>query len=139
MSQQRDADITPIAAIALFQEAADCDPTDPSLLSNISAAHYEAGQYGEAVRFVEQALELLADDDEAEPQRQKLYGRAFRSLMCSWSLEEAEMYANKVADEKQRASHLTELDSIRPFALSPEKKKATQVKVIGVPRYKTRL
>lgn len=92
------------------------------------------------MRAAEQALELIADvGNEAEPQRQKLYGRLFRSLMSSWSIDEAEKYARRVVADKQRADHLAELDTIRPFVLSAEKKAAVTAKLVDVPRYVTPL
>lgn len=54
------------SAIKYYQEASKACPSDPTPLSNLSAALYETGQYGRCILEIETALRLAASNNNAD-------------------------------------------------------------------------
>lgn len=71
------------AAIEAYKEAAFLAPEDYAPLSNMSAVHFEMGQYNQAVEYAEEALQLLRSEPDDGPKKQKLHARIAKSLLYS--------------------------------------------------------
>jgi len=54
-----------LEAIEKYQQAAQLMPGDATPLGNLSAAHYEIGQYSQCIASAEKALEVLHETPEA--------------------------------------------------------------------------
>ncbi|EGG03340.1 uncharacterized protein MELLADRAFT_65695 [Melampsora larici-populina 98AG31] len=59
-------------AIVAYKVAAALVPSDPTPLSNLSAATFELGDYEKSIQFSNQALALLEKEADTDPRKQKL-------------------------------------------------------------------
>ena len=64
----------------MYKQASDLDPTDPTLLSNLSAALYELGMYELCIQATLKALKLVKAETEAL--KPKLTVRMVKSFLC---------------------------------------------------------
>ncbi|KAI0121408.1 hypothetical protein F4776DRAFT_215256 [Hypoxylon sp. NC0597] len=77
-------------AIRAYKQAASLVPSDPSVLSNLSAANFEVGESSEWVNSAAKALSLLKDELGATAARQRLLIRQAKIYLHLSRLEEAE-------------------------------------------------
>ncbi|CAJ2505393.1 Uu.00g127870.m01.CDS01 [Anthostomella pinea] len=76
-------------AIRAYTEASQLDPSDPSPLSNLSAACFEAGNYSECIAFAEKAVDCLSEAQGGDPRVQKLRLRMAKAYIHLSSIEPA--------------------------------------------------
>ncbi|EGG07424.1 uncharacterized protein MELLADRAFT_85823 [Melampsora larici-populina 98AG31] len=62
-------------AIVAYKLAATLVPSDPTPLSNLSAAAFETGDYAKSVQYSTEALALLEQDPDDDPRKHKLLTR----------------------------------------------------------------
>ncbi|KAI0385283.1 hypothetical protein F5Y04DRAFT_245462 [Hypomontagnella monticulosa] len=73
-----------------YQAAANLAPSDPSPLSNLSAAAFETGKYAECVEFATRALDLLKVDPATSNTRRKLLARQAKAYCQLSNLNKAQ-------------------------------------------------
>lgn len=59
-------------AIEAYKRASTLAPSDPTPLSNLSAATFEAGDYEKSLKYSTEAMALLKDEADDDPRKQKL-------------------------------------------------------------------
>ncbi|KAI1139797.1 hypothetical protein F5Y05DRAFT_380108 [Hypoxylon sp. FL0543] len=108
-------------AARAYEKAASLDPSDPSPLSNLSAANFEAGKYSECVGFAAKALGLLKDDVGTAAVRQRLLIRQAKSYLHLSRLGEAEKLSDQLSPGKETEDLCSLLEGSREFtAFSPQ-------------------
>ncbi|KAI1381367.1 hypothetical protein F4677DRAFT_123212 [Hypoxylon crocopeplum] len=77
-------------AVKAYEKAAQLVPSDPYPLSNLSAAHFEAGRYSECVNSTVKALGLLKAETGTNAPRKRLLVRQAKAYLHLSRLDEAE-------------------------------------------------
>ncbi|KAI0010631.1 hypothetical protein F4779DRAFT_577027 [Xylariaceae sp. FL0662B] len=107
-------------AMEAYTEAARLAPSDPSPLSNLSAAKFEAGDYAGCINAAGKALDLL-DSLPNDVLRQRLLTRSARAYLIGSSLNRAEELLAKIDPGKGREELHDALRGSKEFeAHSPE-------------------
>ncbi|OTA65118.1 hypothetical protein K449DRAFT_431706 [Hypoxylon sp. EC38] len=88
-------------AIKAYEQAASLALSDPSALSNLSAANLEAGKYSERVDSTAKSLNLLEDDLGAAAARRNLLARQTNVYLHLSRLEEAEKLLGQLSTRKE--------------------------------------
>lgn len=99
--------LTPSSHTSL-SEASDLVPEDPTPLSNLSAAYFEAGQYMKSYQYALEALKYLKQPSEKLSQR--LYARIAKCniLMQQWSLARKTLSQSAETDETRELGKIIE-------------------------------
>ncbi|ROW07056.1 hypothetical protein VPNG_06673 [Cytospora leucostoma] len=117
-------------------------------LSNLSAVRFEMGLYTDAVRFAEQALQLLQSEPDDSPKKQKLYARITKSLLYSLEFGQAELAKTAIAqlDDSYSAEGITTealrttIAEVQALWTSAPRKPDLREQVLNrLPRYKAHL
>ena len=66
-------------ATKAYFEALSLTPNDPAPLSNLSAVQFELGDYSGSIEYAEKALQLLSNEADSNPKKQKLFSRIARA------------------------------------------------------------
>ncbi|KAH0285944.1 hypothetical protein KCU62_g7193, partial [Aureobasidium sp. EXF-3399] len=66
-------------ATKAYFEALSLTPNDPAPLSNLSAVQFELGGYPGSIKYAEKALQLLNNEADSNPKKQKLFSRLARA------------------------------------------------------------
>ncbi|OTA91013.1 hypothetical protein M434DRAFT_33058 [Hypoxylon sp. CO27-5] len=88
-------------AIKAYEQAANLAPSDPSALSNRSAADSEAGKYSKCGDFTAKSLSLLEDDPGAAATRRNLLVRQAKVYLHLSRLEEAGKLLSQLRTRKE--------------------------------------
>ncbi|KAI9717305.1 MAG: hypothetical protein M1812_004832 [Candelaria pacifica] len=125
-----------LEALDVYKEASAIDPNNPALLSNISAAYFEVGDYTQCVAATEAALNVVGNDVDALTA--KLNHRLIKSYIHLQQLDLAHvaLKKTKVEDEELQVYKTTLNHMNAVFAASPDKDCARARIINELPRYR---
>lgn len=123
-------------AMHSYQHAARLAPNDPSPSSNLSAVHFEVGDYASAVDASDKALALLEDRDK----RQKLYFRKAKARVYTKQYEKALEAVKQLSEgqEKHELRKYTEANVNSQQAMEATAADFEDI-VMKLPRYKPQM
>ncbi|KAL1882911.1 hypothetical protein Daus18300_000549 [Diaporthe australafricana] len=107
-------------AIKCYEEAASLAPEDPAPISNLSAAKFEMGKYGEAAELAKKALSITGGDS---PSRDKLYLRLARCYLHGLKTQQARAALEKCSDSEMKAAIAQSLMAIDSMHRTAKKTK----------------
>ncbi|KAI0843718.1 hypothetical protein F5Y06DRAFT_9719 [Hypoxylon sp. FL0890] len=121
-------------AVKAYEKAASLAPSDPSPLSNLSAANFEAGKYSECVDFATKALSLLKDDANAAVARQRLLIRQAKAYLHLSRLEEAVKLFDQLNPTKEKEDLSNLCNGSKEFATFSAQLASSREAILQLPR-----
>jgi len=77
-------------------------PGDSAPLSNLSATHFEKGDYTLSFKYGQEALQLLENVDQSDPRKQRIWGRLARIQIHRQNWDGAAEFVEHLASEPER-------------------------------------
>ncbi|KAL8658086.1 MAG: hypothetical protein Q9226_001290 [Calogaya cf. arnoldii] len=118
-------------AIKSYSEAAVIAPSDPKPRSNLSAAHFELGDYRQCIQDISQALQRSSQD--GSTLRRKLYPRLVKSCLHIKDIPAAEVSCAQMGDNPETAKLIAVCTTYR--AASRQSAPAVSQLIHQIPRY----
>lgn len=126
-------------AIAAYTEAAKLSPLDPSPLSNLSAASFEAGNYAEGIKFADKALVLLEEKPEDDLKRQKLILRSAKAHVFLSDTAPAEDASNLLSPGPDRELLHGAVANLKAFQSHRLDSRSLKGQLLHLPRYRPQM
>ncbi|KAL8759612.1 MAG: hypothetical protein Q9199_000656 [Rusavskia elegans] len=118
-------------AIKSYLEAAVIAPSDPKPYYNLSAAHFELGDYRQCIQDISQALQRPSQD--GSTLRRKLYPRLVKSCLHIKDIPAAEVNCAQMGDNPETAKLIAVCTTYR--AASRQSAPAASQMIHQIPRY----
>lgn len=131
---------TEVIAIKAYNTAVALAPSDPTPLSNLSAASFEAGDYAKCIEFGTKALDILEGEADDDTRKQKLFVRLAKAHLHLFQSDKAEPLLAKLTAAGPEPEALRDASKRMTLVRSEvTSKKVLQETLFQLPRYKPHL